>query len=37
MVKRIHTDNTVKVIDRDSPHFGATGVVIGVENKPVRM
>ena len=37
MVKRIHTDNTVKVIDRDSPHFSATGVVIGGENKPVRM
>lgn len=38
MVKRIHTNNTVKIIDRHSPHFGHTGVVIGeVVKKPVGM
>ncbi len=37
MVKRIHTNNTVKVIDRDSPHFGDIGTVIGVVSKPVGM
>ena len=37
MVKRIHTNNTVKIIDRDSPHFGYIGVVIGVVSKPVGM
>ena len=34
---RIHTNNTVKVIDRASPHFGYMGVVIGVAKKPVGM
>jgi len=34
---RIHTNNTVKVIDRASPHFGDIGVVIGVVKKPVGM
>jgi len=38
MVKRIHTNNTVKVIDKASQHFGDTGVVIGdVAKKPVGM
>jgi hypothetical protein len=37
MIKRIHTNNTVKVIDKDSPNFGDTGVVIGVVSKPVGM
>jgi hypothetical protein len=37
MVKRIHTNNTVKVIDRHSPHFGHTGAVIGVVKKSVGM
>jgi len=37
VVKRIHTNNTVKVIDRASPHFGDTGVVIGVVSKSVGM
>ena len=37
MVKRIHTNNTVKVIDKASQHFGDIGVVIGVVKKPVGM
>ena len=37
MIKRIHTNNTVKIIDRYSPHFGDIGVVIGVVSKPVGM
>ena len=37
MVKRIHTNNTVKVIDKDSPHFCHTGVVVGVLKEPVGM
>lgn len=38
MVKRIHTNNTVKVIDRASQHFGDMGVVIGeAVKKPVGM
>lgn len=37
MVKRIHTDNTVRVIDKHSQHFGHTGAVIGVARKPVGM
>ena len=37
MVKRIHTNNRVKVIDRDSPHFGHTGVVEDGGSKPVGM
>jgi hypothetical protein len=34
---RIHTNGTVKVIDRASPHFGDIGVVIGVRKKPAGM
>jgi len=34
---RIHTNNTVKVIDKSSQHFGDTGVVIGAVKKPVGM
>lgn len=38
LVKRIHTNNTVKVIDRASQHFGDKGVVVGdVVKKPVGM
>ena len=37
MVKRIHTNNTVEVIDKTSQHFGDTGIVIGVVKKPVGM
>ena len=37
IIKRIATNNKVKVIDRDSPHFGHTGVVRGWVSKPVRM
>ena len=37
MVKRIHTDNKVKVIDRGSPYFGDTGIVVGTVSKPVGM
>ena len=32
---RIHTNNTVKVIDRASQHFSDTGIVIGVVKKPI--
>ena len=34
---RIHTNNTIKVIDKASPYFGDIGVVIGVVKKPVGM
>ena len=34
---RIHTNNTVKVIDKASQHFGDIGVVIGAVKKPVGM
>ena len=37
MVKRINTNNRVKIIDRNSPHFGDVGDVIGVVSKPVGM
>jgi len=37
MVKRIHTNQTVKVVDKDSPYFGDVGVVIGTVSKPVGM
>ena len=37
MVKRIHTNNAVEIIDKHSQHFGHTGVVIGVVTKPVGM
>lgn len=37
MIKRIHTGNIVKIIDKDSPYFGNTGVVKGVVSKPVGM
>ena len=34
---RIHTNNTIKVIDKASQYFGDTGIVIGVVKKPVGM
>ena len=34
---RIHTDNTIKVIDEASRYFGDIGVVIRVVKKPVGM
>lgn len=37
MVKRIHTGNKVKVINRKSLHYDETGVVIGVASQPVGM
>lgn len=37
MAKRIHTGNTVKVIDRTSQHLGDAGAVIGVVKQPVGM
>lgn len=38
IIKRIHTNNTVKVIDEASQHFGDIGIVTGeVVKKPVGM
>ena len=34
---RIHTNNTIKVIDEASRYFGDIGVVIRVVKKPVGM
>lgn len=37
MVKRIHTNQTAKVVDKNSPCFSDVGVVVGAVSKPVDM